>query len=371
MARLQDHFSSQNSNRVAEAIFLYAEQETQLKISNPIESRRDNYDVELKINYYKSILREYRKTKDRLEKNALRYVRHEIRRLQGQLKPNLFNRIYYSDIAELLKTWMRGEKDPVSYYQKAIREMERERIQNYNVQSLSTQLKKAGFNLEMEGALKRMVAQNFQQFHLRYADVENPNAHYVVHFEKIPQTNLYYFKKFEAVSRPSLEALLNNDINCQRQTFFVHDEYKVNASEAAALVNGRSVCKTIDGEQQWLMLDRVSMRNDQYLTMRFDLEKALLNLPIKERENPAKYQTIISALQKGQRKEVTLLINNNSMKFALQAEPRRKAVDVLDQNNRWVDWERLLNLRETTKAVFQKVNDQELNLNQRQGQRIG
>jgi hypothetical protein len=104
----------------------------------------------------------------------------------------------------------------------------------------------------MDGALKRMMDQGLPQFHLPYTDLQNKDSYFVLHFNKFPGTDQYYFEKFEAVTRPSLDSLLNQDKNCQRYTFSqVGGGMRFSAQEADRIVNGKCVFK--DGDWQGLM----------------------------------------------------------------------------------------------------------------------
>ncbi len=372
MATLKKSFEANvpNSNRVSDAIFLYAEEENKLKISNPRESNRDEYNIQLKLDYYQGIAKEYRKTKNKVEKQSLLFVRHEIRRLKAKLNPALFNRIYYSDAAETIKSWLRSKNDPVNYYQNAIKKIDKELIQNHNLQYLSSELKKVGFNVEMEASLKRMINQNLPEFHLRYADLENRNAHYVVHFKKIPQTDLYYFEKFDAIARPSLDALLSGDVNCPRQTFHVHDNLKLNASEAERLVNGKAVYRRVNGKDVWLMKDDLSMGHPLKI-IEFDLEGALLQLPIKEREDANKYQAVIAALKNGKTKEVTLTMNATELKYTLEAAPEKFSVTILDRDGQAIQMENQLSSQQAATAVWKVVNEQNVEHSHKKRQQVG
>jgi len=221
-------------------------------------------------------------------------------------------------------------------------------------------LKKAGFPVEMEAQLRKMVNQDYPQFHFRYNDMNNPDAHYVLHIKKVPETGLYHFDRFEAIKLVSLDAVINKDMTCPRHTFSLYDGMPMNATEAAKLINGKSICKSIDGKETWLTLDLTGHSQRSYQSMSFNLEKALSNLPIMERQKPLEYQKVIEALKAGRKKEVTLVINDTPVKYLIEAAPQRKTVDVLDQDGHLVDTSRLLKgqARELTKQVASKISQQ-------------
>lgn len=367
MARLLNLFPPEGPNRVAEAIMLFAEQDAKLKINNPVLASQDTRDLILMLNQYRSIETEFRRTKNHLERMALKFVRYEIKKLKAKIEPTWFNKIYYSEFAEKVKAAIRGENNPITYYQKTCSNIVKELTQQHNLQNLTAELKKSGFNLEMEGSLKRMISLNLPEFHLRYADIENPNAHYVLHFKKIPDTDLYYFQKFDAVARPSLDALLNRDPSCCKKTFHLNSEVKITAQESGNLVNGKSVCRFLDGEERWIMIDRETNR---LIEVPYNLEKNLSRLPIKEREDINKYQAAIDTLKKGGKKEITLLINEKPVKYLIEAAPWENTVYVFDKGNRLVDIDLIVNSQQTTKNLVHLINEEKITHSHKKGLHI-
>ena len=359
MARLQKNINPVNSDRVADSIFEYAAQDAKLKLYSPLQTSRE--DIVLKLSHYSNIYSAFRKTASGQEKDSLKYLRFEMARLNAKLNPNFFNRFFYSEIADSIRELFRGKSDPVAYFQKEIQQIEKDILQEHNVQSLSASMKKMGFQVEMEAQLRKMINHDFPQFHFRYNDATNPDAHYVLHFEKIPDTGLYYFESFEAIKLVSLDAVLNKDMSCPRHKFHLQDGVQMNASESAKLVNGKSICKSIDGKETWLVLDSLGSRFQRpYQSVSFNLEKALSNLPIKEKQNPSEYQKVIEALKAGRKKEVTLVINNAPVKYYIEASPPSNTVYVLDKAGHLVDTNRLLKGQapELTKQVVAKISQE-------------
>lgn len=359
---MKDQANRDYSNRVADAIYLYAEQDAQLIISNPAGSRKSRDDIELKLRYYRDVLKKFRKKPSPEEKKSLRFIRHEIGNMKARLKPNLLNRILRSKPGNAIRNFLRGNRKLVKSYNDAIKNVHRELIQEHNFDSLSTAMKKNGFNFQMEGTLKKMIAQDLPQFHVRYYDIHHPKTDFVLHFKKIPETDLYYFEKFDAVSRPTLDAILSNDPSCKRHTFSLSDNMRFTAGEAANLVNGKCVCKKVGNKENWVHLNSNSLSHQMNITtIAFNLEKALEKLPIKQKENSAQYQMLLQTLKAGNSKEATLMINDTPVKYRLEAAPLRKTVDVLDKNDQLIDVIRLLNGQKSdlTAQLVNKIKQQE------------
>lgn len=359
MARLQNHISPVDSDRVSQAILDYEKDYAQSKIYSPFHTSRE--DIELKLGHYSHLYSAFRKTAIGQEKESLKFLRYEIGRLKAQLNPNFFNRIYYSEFADFLREYFGPKNNPIHHFQLEILKIEKMTVQEHNLQTLNSSLKSVGFNIEVEGQLWKMINQDFPQFHFRYSDPKIPGSHFVLHFRKEPQTGFYYFEKFDAIKLVSIDAVINKDMNCPRQTFPVYGEISINAMEASRLVNGKSICKPIDSNETWLSLDQRQINiGNPYQYNLFDLEKELTRLPILENQSPVKYRDIIQTLKSGGKKEVTLTIDDVPMKYFIEAAPQRKSVDVLDKNNRLVDANKLLKgqTRKIAKQVAARANQQ-------------
>jgi hypothetical protein len=333
------------SNRVADAIYLYAEQEAQLKISNPLMATKDKFAIELKHQHYNNIYKAFQKKPNRYEKLSLRYLKHEIAKMNASLQPTLFNKILYSRPGNTIRNFINGYNLAYARHNSTIKNVQRELIQNNNLQQLSTSMKKAGFNFEMEGPLKKMIEQDSPDFHLRYSDINSRNAHFVLHFKKIQHTDTYYFEKFDAISSPTLEALLNDDSSTLRKTFHLLDKPDFTSKEAASMVNGKSICKTIDGIDTWISIEPAIRFGESagFSKHYFDLEKELKKLTIKGADNPNFFAKLVNALKSGSSKEVTIIIKDRPIACFLEANPTRQAVYITDKSNKPVDVRDIMN----------------------------
>jgi hypothetical protein len=366
-----DHINNNNgqSNRVFDALRLYAEQEAQFKIFHPVGGH-DLHATALKLVHYTHIKNTYRKRPNNDEKQSLRFVRSEIANLKARLNPTLLNRILYSNIGNIVRNYIKRRHKLVTAHRKPLNTIQKTLIQENNLQSLNESLKKAGFNYQMDGTLKKMMDQGFPQFHLPYADTQNKNSYFVLHFNKLPGTDQYYFEKFEAVARPTLDSLLNRDTTCQRHTFSqIGNEERFTASEADRLVNGKHIYKNRQGKDSWLSLNPISK---QLNSISFNIEKALAKLPITIKKDTAQYDSLLQSLKNGKSKEVSLLINGQSIKYTLEAAPDRKAIDVLDRNGVLVDSNKLFSgqSHQVAQQIIEKQMQSEQIIDMGQGQGV-
>ena len=102
-----------------------------------------------------------------------------------------------------------------------------------------------------------MVGQNVQNFHVRYIDLPNRTADFVLHFKKLPATDIYFLEKFDARSAIPLTPKFKKTESCIEHSFHTNEHPTFSAKEAASLVNGKAVCKEIDGKETWMSLNNV------------------------------------------------------------------------------------------------------------------
>ncbi len=339
--------SPKPENRVNTALFLYAEQEAQLKISNPARYATDQQATALKWQFYNNIYQAHKHSKDATpeEKLSLRYVRHEMAKIQAALRPSALNRLLYSRPVNAIRNFANGNNLWYREIHREARAIQQDILFAHNLDTLKQHLKQAGFSLNLDNVLERMLKQDFPTFHIRYADpLRQKDADFTLHFSKIPGTGQYYLQRFDASSRPSLQALLKNEPIQARRSFSLDDKKVFTATEAANLVNGKAVCKEIDGKEQWIMLNNTKgiSRENEYHVMKFNLDKALEQLPILELNDRGKAAKLIEGLKTGDVKEVTMLLNGLHQKISLQAAPQHKTVFMKGKNGEYLDKDKIL-----------------------------
>ncbi len=128
-----------------------------------------------------------------------------------------------------------------------------------------------------------------------------------------------------------------------KQTFYVKDGAGFTASQAANMVQGRTVHRDMvnprNGEEYkaWIKLD-VAQGKDDWGNFKlkqmndpafgFDLDKTLKGFKIKELSDPAKKEAIIAAVKNGDRVEVTATNREGKdVKVKMEADPQYKTVN--------------------------------------------
>ncbi|SDE88563.1 hypothetical protein SAMN05216464_110184 [Mucilaginibacter pineti] len=121
--------------------------------------------------------------------------------------------------------------------------------------------------------------------------------------------------------------------------------------KAYNLLSGRAVH---NGAGSWQQLDfndkdgAGNLRMKNFLTgYGFDLEKVLVELPLKETE----HKTIFQKFMNGEKVEATLLINNKETSYVLVADPQKKEVGVYNQLGRKFTQDELKGKQSETKST--------------------
>jgi len=152
------------SNRVLDALRVYAEQDAQLKIANPRGYSSDRSDLQLKYLHYRNIYKAFKKGANREERKTLRYVRHERNKLRAKLRPNLFRRVRYSRIVDVMAGFLVGRYGMYKWHNQTLQNDQKDLLRTHNLNNLQDSIKKAGFNNSMEGPLQKMVDLNLLNF---------------------------------------------------------------------------------------------------------------------------------------------------------------------------------------------------------------
>lgn len=297
-------------NRILNAVILHTEQEAQYRVDNPASHRKDPYNLNLQKKHYEAVLLESRNMKKLTpeERNALRYVRHEIRRLNAQLEPNLWKTILYNDLINRMFNFLLGRQANYSNHGQILKSYEKATVLETNFTNIQKSMRDLGFQGNIEQILKKWMASNLSEFSLRHTEPNSPKTEFVLHFKKLPGTDAYYFNNFDAISRPTPESILKNDPNNPRMNFSIIGGIQFTAQEAAQLTNGRPIQKDVNGEKMWYTQDATSPNGLRQKS--FDLEGALSEWKIKEMQNPSERKVLLNALTSGNQKPVTLLLPN-------------------------------------------------------------
>lgn len=372
-----------SNNRVADAIAIYTEQDALQKISNPAAWRTDLSAITLKQQYYNNILKTYRRKLSPQEKQSRRYVKRELRRMKATLNPTILNTFFQLPVINAVRAVVTGNYQQYKMQDAAAKEIEKSLIRTSNLQSLKEQMQKAGFSLQVDTTLQNMLRHGFDSFHIRYNDpLHCKNTDYILHFNKIPGSDIYYFDKFAASATPDLKSVINHGHATVKQTFSMQSDLLFSAQEAAILVNKGHICKNIDGGEKWVALDltKINSIGKPYLrSSTFDLRRALSKLPFKpsQMENPAFIEKLIDTLKTGASRVVDLMVEGGkAMKYKIHAAPHLNKLLVHDSNNKLVDVARLIKgaamtlSSEVTKVVNMSNIDSEESIPMRRGKRL-
>ncbi|PSL42814.1 hypothetical protein CLV51_11030 [Chitinophaga niastensis] len=335
-----------NTNRVSDAVNLYAEQDALLKTSNPAGWRSDQTAIELKYQFYKNILKTYQKKPSDSERKTLLYVRREIRRMDTELRPSLLKKLWNHPVASAVRAFIFGNYKNLKQQTAIVQGIEKSVIRDQNLQSLRDELKKAEFNISIDTALQGMIRHGFDSFHIRYVDpLHCKNTNFVLHFEKIPGSDTYYFKQYTASAQPDLKSAMKNDHAVVKQTFSLQNDLAFSAQDAATLVNRRHICKSINGREKWvsLNLSKINSFGKTHLHEKtFDVRKAVSKLPLKN--NNADYiEKLISTLKTGASRVVDLVgQGGRAIKCTVKAAPHIGKLLLFDVNNKAIDLGQLI-----------------------------
>lgn len=214
-----------------------------------------------------------------------------------------------------------------------------------NLDYLKERLFYLGFGDKLNAQLQKNIQTGNTQFQLpiegEYSKGDKKaTVKYDIDFSKSKQSDTYFLNKYTAVLKgdePSKD---------RSQTFYINKGNGVTAKEAFNLLDGRAVHKKlVDREDKpyeaWLQLnfkekdDNGNHKVNRYFPKYgFDLEKALLKLPVKELTSPERTTEILKSLEKGNMHQVTYLRDAGDEKMFLTANPKDRRVDVYDDQFR-------------------------------------
>lgn len=321
-----------DSNRILDAICIYAEQEVKYRIGNPTGSPSDQHAYELKKQYYRDLLKHYRNKLNSPEKASRQYLKNEIRKLTIRSNPDLIDRLLYGQLSRWIRNFFTGDLKSINWHKNTVLQLQNRIGIEENMTQLSHIIKKAGFVQDLDPLLKKMIAQGLPQFHIRYSDIKNPNTDFILHFKHIDGSGAYQFDRFDVANRPTLKQFNNGEQQIWH-TFNQNSDILFIASESAHLVSGRAVCK---GESdKWYVMDKVNSTNP-IQSQEFNLKGALNKLPLPQMSN-TQLNNLIKTLKSGATKEITLNLNGEPDTYYLLAVPQSQTVRILDKQSRFID----------------------------------
>lgn len=246
--------------------------------------------------------------------------------------------IYARSADELLKQVVYGEK----VEQQLSNNKNLSIMNEKNYDFLSNQLKFTGFGEDLKGQLYSKMAEQQPEFVLTHQKNFGDDSTVVtLQFRKSDESDMYFFNRYNLMLKNEQKP---DDV--LKQTFYIsHKEDNITLKEAYNLMCGRAVYKELsnkEGEKYnaWVQLDfketdkngncKLHPYTDNY---GYDLQKALNAHEIKEMADPEQKEKLIQSLERGNKQTVTMVINGEDRKLAIEAVPKFKAINIYDTTN--------------------------------------
>ncbi|MDF2190501.1 hypothetical protein [Paraflavitalea sp. CAU 1676] len=355
MSQLFQNFT-QETNRLLDAVLFYAEQDAKFAINSPFSNKSDA--ARLKLEFLKDLLKTFNKDLSKPERNTRAFIRNEIRKVRVKAHPTFLNYLVNGQLTRWLINSILLRQNIIDDFSKRLDAHTKSASVKENVQHLSIHLKQAGFTLDIDNYLEKMLMQGLPKFHLRYADLQNPSTDFVLHFKRIEGSATYVFETFDAALRANWEQSISKPSNSNWKVFSHQNEVLFSAKKAANLVSGRSVMVD-QATNHWAIIDNTH-KLTKHIYIQFDLAAELNKLPIKFK-NVEKNQ-IINALNNGESKEIQVRINGETKKVQLLAFPQEQKLRIIDYRGELMDYKDLgnsqdLNLKKAVEVLNKSIDN--------------
>ena len=213
-----------------------------------------------------------------------------------------------------------------------------------NLEYLDKQLKFTGFGERHHDELKSKMEVKMPEFQITHSHTFGKDEmSATLYFKKSSELDMYFFNKYDASMK------VGSDTETIKQTYYINREGSITFKEAYNLMNGRAVNKDLtskEGEKYnaWVQLDFKETDNSGNFKVKqfhqnygYNLEQALLKLPIKEMATDTDKLALIHSLQKGNLQAVTYLLEGKEQRQFIEANPQFKSISVFDVNMRPVN----------------------------------
>jgi len=317
-------------NRIAEAMRFREEQEARVAARNPLLVKEPDY-LKQKLEYLRYVDKKYRKGASRAEKVSLNFLRGQVRLLKALLKPKWYHAVLFHPNTRAMRNYITGYYLAHRQQDRELKEIHEAVMQRRGYENITKTLAKEQLQPNVEVSLKRMIGMNLPAFSLPFTDPRHPGADFIMHCEKIPHTDVYFLKKMDVVSRPSDEALHQGNARNVKYTVGMEEKQQLSVAQAAQLVCGKIVCMS---GNNWMRLDASRIgREDAFQLVKFDLDRALRDLPLAEQSRKQLSQ-LQAALRAGKPWEVHLELNGAQQKCVLSVHPEQRRLLVEDREGK-------------------------------------
>ena len=346
-------------NRVLDAVALHVKDEALFGVDNPGYKNTDPQALELRRRHLEGVLEGFRKYKDlnRLEKNGLKYVRHEIRKIRVKQNPTFLRVLFYAKPLRWLVNLIRRRNTYYNGFNRSMKDYGKEIARNLNAANLQETLKEYGFKNQLEGPMIERMVYSPKEFSIRTPEVSKSDTNYLLHFKKNPGSDTYYFAGFDAGPRNTKPGVYTGKKEPLPLQFRVSDKIQFTAAEAQSLVHGKVVSKNIDGQNSVVSATKDGARLN---VSHFDLEKNLSSLPIKEMGDATSREVTIHELAAGREAFITLQLPNGEEKgliVSMSKDLPGKGVQLQfrDENGK-VDALDLVKDRSAAQGILKNIN---------------
>lgn len=253
-------------------------------------------------------------------------------------------------------------------------------VNEQNFEYLSNQLKYIGFGETLRPALKDAMENatkvGEKQFALAYVpDFDKERTAVTLQFKQSESSDRFFFNRFNV-------AVKNEQFpDGVKQGFtvppFDRREENITLKMGYNLTDGRpALVVKQDANKEafsaWAQLDFNKQKQNGDFEMRlfnknygFDLEKVLVNYPIKELDTPAYKESLIQSLQRGNLQSVTFKNSNEEQKLFISPDIKLAALKVYDQDKQRVPLQYLVDKQFIGKDLSDRLTQQIANLREK------
>lgn len=221
-----------------------------------------------------------------------------------------------------------------------------------NLEFLKDQLKYTGFGEGFDSELRQKIDKGLAEFQINHrAEFGKDVVSATLNYTKSASSDMYFLNNYKVDLKPE------NTTELMSQIFRIGKENNITLKEAYNLMNGRAIYK------QWTKIEKQGegesaryvvtdekyhawkqmnfKETDKVGNFKFDTysdnygfkpEVLIQQLPLKELENEVQSKWLIDSMLKGNRQQVTLLINGEQQQGFVVANPQFKKIDTYDAN---------------------------------------
>jgi hypothetical protein len=312
--------------------------------------------IKEKLHLYERIGTKYKGTKNIEERFALKMLKQEKDKVLKQLYPNFLVRLVRKLVVAPLIDQIAVRKDT--------------KEEEKNNQSLHEQVQRIGFT-DLSAKIEDQIKKGHEQFTI-------PTSYYVNEKERLNHELSFSKDESGQFQFEGYKSTLQNESKPEEdrsQYFKVQERNSIDTTQAYNLLTGRAVQK----ERIWIQLDlndKDAVGNHRIKEFHsgygYDLEKAVLQLPLKELSNKTEADKLKDALKQGNRQPITLIKNGNEHRFYIEANPQFKSVNIYDEHSRKITLSTALGNKpmETVKQLQNTNESQQANHSKKNGMRV-